>query len=142
MLNSICVGDSLIPSCFGFLEKYFTIRFTRRSYENKKLKLFYKLHWLTGEPLSVALVIMRQDYWHITHIATLEGYRDRGYARKLVNKITRNAKRKNAKYVSSNVRETNLVSRVFFEAMNFTLYDSLPTNLKKKPGFYFYAKQL
>jgi ribosomal protein S18 acetylase RimI-like enzyme len=140
MFSSIIARENLASRCFLFIEKYFKVKFTRKSYDNENLRLFFKFHWITGDPISVALVIMREKYWHITHIATHENFRDRNHASRLIKKIIKRGKKAEVDYISCNIRETNIVSRVFFERFGFSEVplDRLPKSAKIKEGFHFY----
>ena len=119
MISSIVASDTIVNRCLRFIESNFPIKFTRKSYDNEKLKLFFKVSWLTGQPISVALVIMRKDYWHITHIVTHEKLRNEGYGRKLVKKVLKHAKRAKTDYVSCNIRTDNFASQLFFQSLGF-----------------------
>lgn len=137
MISSIVASDTIVNRCLKFVESNFPIKFTRKSYDNEKLKLFFKLSWLTGQPISVALVIMRKDYWHITHIVTHEKLRYEGYGRKLLKKVLKHAKRAKVSYISCNIRQGNEASKKFFESFNFVQ----GPQAKDKPGFnYYYLK--
>jgi ribosomal protein S18 acetylase RimI-like enzyme len=138
MISSIISSDTIVNKCLKFIESYFPIKFTRKSYDNEKLKLFFKLSWISGQPISVALVVMRKDYWHITHIVTREGFRFEGYGRKLLKRILREAKRNKVSYISCNIREGNEASVKFFESFRF----GRSTPYKLKPGFNYYKLKL
>ena len=138
MISSIVASDTIVNKCLRFIESNFPIKFTRKSYDNEKLKLFFKLSWLTGQPISVALVIMRKGYWHITHIVTHEKLRNEGYGRKLVKKVLKHAKRAKIDYVSCNIRTDNFASQSFFKSLGFE--ETVPP--KAKPDFIYYRINL
>lgn len=132
---------SLVNTCFNFLENYFTIKFSRKTYQNERLELFYKISWFNGRPLCVALVIQRKEYWHITHIATHENFRENGYALKLIKKIIKTAKKSNIDYVSCNVRCEDECSKNLFIKSGFEYIEN-PEKVQVKPGFMFYKYNL
>jgi ribosomal protein S18 acetylase RimI-like enzyme len=138
MISSIVASDTIVNRCLRFIESNFPIKFTRKSYDNEKLKLFFKISWLTGQPISVALVIMRKDYWHITHIVTHEKLRNEGYGRKLVKKVLKHAKRAKVDYVSCNIRTDNFASQLFFQSLGF----EKTIAPKAKPDFIYYRINL
>lgn len=138
MISSIVASDTIVNRCLRFIESNFPIKFTRKSYDNEKLKLFFKVSWLTGQPISVALVIMRKDYWHITHIVTNEKLRNEGYGRKLVKTVLKQAKRAKIDYVSCNVRTDNFASQLFFQSLGFE--ETIAP--KTKPDFIYYRINL
>lgn len=138
MIGSILASDTIVNKCLKFIESSFSVKFTRKSYDNEKLKVFYKLSWLTGQPISVALVIMRKDYWHITHALTNENLRGVGYGTKLIENVLKQAKRAKINYVSCNIRTDNFTSQSFFQSLGF----QKSTSPKTKPDFIYYSKDV
>jgi ribosomal protein S18 acetylase RimI-like enzyme len=138
LIGSILASDTIVNKCLKFIESSFSVKFTRKSYDNEKLKVFYKLSWLTGQPISVALVIMRKDYWHITHALTNENLRGVGYGTKLIENVLKQAKRAKINYVSCNIRTDNFTSQSFFQSLGF----QKSTSPKTKPDFIYYSKDV
>lgn len=141
MFGSTIPGKTVIPVCFKFIEERLSVKFTRKSYDNSKLKLYYKVSWMTGEPLSVALVIMRKNYWHITHVVTHENFRFEGYAKKLIKKVLREAKKAKVDYVSCNIRQSNVESQAFFTKLGFTQAEN-KSKVEKKENFLFFKRDI
>lgn len=138
MIGSTLASDTIVNKCLKFIESSFSVKFTRKSYDNEKLKVFYKLSWLTGQPIAVALVIMRKDYWHITHALTHENLRGEGYGTKLIKNVLKQAKRAKINYVSCNIRTDNFTSQSFFKSLGF----QESTSPKTKPDFIYYSKDV
>ena len=141
MFGNIIPGKTVVSTCFKFVEENFNVRFTRKSYDNSKLKIYYKVSWMSGQPISVALVIMRKEYWHITHIVTDDRFRFDGYAKRLVKNILKEAKKDKIKYVSCNIRETNESSQTFFTKLGFVEAEN-KSKIEKKENFLFFKKEL
>jgi len=139
MYSYINLKKSLLTRCLDLIEDNFSIKFTRKTYQNKHLEVFFKLHWLKGTVMSTALVIKRDNYWHITHIVTQECYQGSGYAKKLLNKIIKQAKKSKISYVSCNVKEEDFKSQNLFRSCNFSYKTDLPKGAKVKEGFKFYS---
>jgi len=138
LIGSTLASDTIVNKCLKFIESSFSVKFTRKSYDNEKLKVFYKLSWLTGQPIAVALVIMRKDYWHITHALTHENLRGEGYGTKLIKNVLKQAKRAKINYVSCNIRTDNFTSQSFFQSLGF----QKSTSPKTKPDFIYYSKDV
>lgn len=141
MIGTVITSESVVSVCLKFIEDHFPIKFTRKSYDNEKLKVYYKVSWFNGQPICVALVMMRKNYWHITHIATKENFRAEGHAKKLVKKITRQAKKAKVEYISCNIRNNNLTSIIFFRNQGFVESEN-PSKTEKKENFLFFKKDL
>lgn len=140
MYSSLITKQGLVNKCLTFVESRFPIKFTRKTYDNQNLKLFFKVSWFTAEPLSVALVIMRKKYWHITHIVTHENFREEGYGTKLLKMVTKEAKKAKIEYISCNIRTDNFVSQAFFISNGFI--EQVAPKDKSKPDFVYYRKDL
>lgn len=141
MYGSESIKASIVNSCLNLIEKYFTIRFSRKTYQNDKLELFYKVSWFNTQPISVALVVKRKNYWHITHVVTEENFRSEGYGYKLIKKIIKKAKRADVNYVSCNIKCENEASKRLFTKSGF-VYIENPEKVQVKPGFMFYKYNL
>lgn len=127
------IYESKTVKLLSFIEKYFTVRFSRKTFYSNSIILYYKNKFLSSKVACVAMVAKKKDYWHITHIATDENLRKKGYGKKVLKRIIKDYLKSEAKELTCNIRFLNTSSQILFEQMGFKKIEVDPKEVK--PGF-------
>lgn len=127
------IYQSTTVKLLSFIENYFTVKFSRKTFYSKSIIIYYKNKFLSNEVACVAMVAKKPDYWHITHIATNEKLRKKGYGKKVLKKIIKDYLKSDAKELTCNIRSINTSSQMLFKQMGFKKIEVNDKDLK--PGF-------
>jgi RimJ/RimL family protein N-acetyltransferase len=134
MYKSLKLKSQEFIQSISIIEKYFPIRFTRKTFLSEKIELFFckKVNWFKfkSEIVSVGMVFNKKQHWHVAYIVTEENHRRHHYAEKILKRIIRKAKKTETEYITTNIREGNEKSIKLFTKLGFK-----HSKIQDKAGF-------